>query len=425
MSASSSLKITALGDEIASLAHLPWEESLESWPEDETLARQRGISRHIVRLVRAPGSENAEPESAKAQEIYAIKETNDEFASREYQILRELNNRRAPAVDPIAVVSGRRNRSGDELAAALVTRFLPFSLPYRVVLSGVVNGKVSGSEIENMANALALLLVRLHLLGFWWGDCSLSNTLFRRDADGYAAYLVDAETGEFHERLSNGQREHDLDIAHFNVAAELEDISLSDVIFPGLDPIRAADGVIRRYRRLWSALTQPRSLDADDRQAVERAMRALQDLGFAVEEVEVSFDGQGHRVNFHPKVVAADYHKLKLDSLMGLDAEELQAKRILASFDRYYQRLAEPRATKEEVAPIWLDEVFRKVVNQVPMELRGRVEDAQLFHEVLEHRWYLGERAGRDVGLEFATADYIEKILPFRMDSGTPAIATS
>jgi hypothetical protein len=206
-------------------------------------------------LVRAPGSESSETESASAQEIYAIKETNDEFASREYQILRELNSRRAPAVDPIAVVSGRHNRSGDELAAALVTRFLPFSLPYRVVLSGIINGKVSGSEIENMANALALLLVRLHLLGFWWGDCSLSNTLFRRDADGYAAYLVDAETGEFHQRLSNGQREHDLDIAHFNVAAELEDISLSDVIFPGLDPIRAADGVLRRYRRLWSALT--------------------------------------------------------------------------------------------------------------------------------------------------------------------------
>jgi hypothetical protein len=139
----------------------------------------------------------------------------------------------------------------------------------------------------------------------------------------------------------------------------------------------------------------------------------------------VSFDGQEPKLNFRPKVVAADYHKLKLHSLMGLAAEELQAKRILASFDRYYQRLAEPRATKEEIAPIWLEEVFRKVVDQVPMELRGRIEDAQLFHEVLEHRWYLGERAGRDVGLEFATADYIEKILPFRMDSGAPAIATS
>jgi hypothetical protein len=414
MTSSQTLRITALGDEIGSLSHLPWAVGLEQWPEDPTLAQQRGISRHIVRLVRA------ETESAdEVGEIYAIKETNDEFANREYELLRELNHRGAPSVDPIAVVTGRRDSDGAELPAALVTRFLPFSLPYRVVLSGVIGGKVTGSEIENMANALALLLVRLHLLGFWWGDCSLSNTLFRRDADGYAAYLVDAETGEFQERLSNGQREHDLQIAHFNVAAELEDITLSEIIFPGLDPVRASDGLLRRYRRLWSALTEPQSLDASDRHAVERAMRSVQDLGFAVEEVEVSFDGAGHRLNFRPKVVAPDYHKVRLQDLMGLVTEELQAKRILASFDRYYQRIKEPRPLVSEIARLWLDEVFNKVIHQVPISLRGRVEDAQIFHEVLEHRWYLGEKAGADVGLDFATSDYIKSILPYRMDAGS------
>jgi len=157
------LRITGLGDEISALSHLPWEVGLEEWPEDPTLAQQRGISRHIVRLVRAQ-SESASSEG----EIYAIKETNDEFANREYQILRELSHRGAPSVDPIAVVTGRQSDQGEELPSALVTRFLPFSLPYRVVLSGVIGGKVTGSEIENMANALALLLVRLHLLGFWW-----------------------------------------------------------------------------------------------------------------------------------------------------------------------------------------------------------------------------------------------------------------
>lgn len=407
----SSLSIRGLGVEISSLSHLPWSTPLEEWPEDPSLALQRGISRHVVRLVRAePGSD---------AEIYAVKETIPEIAEREYQILRELDHRGAPSVEPIAVVEGRRDENGEELPAALVTRFLPYSSPYRVILSGALGGKVTGSEMENMASALALLLVRLHLLGFWWGDCSLSNTLFRRDADGYAAYLVDAETGEFHQSLSNGQREHDLEIAHFNVAAELEDISLSDVIYPGLDPIRASDAVIRRYRRLWSAITEPQSLDASDRHAVERAMRAVQDLGFAVEEVEISFDGSGHQLKFSPKVVAPDYHKVKILDLMGLHVEEFQAKRLLASFDRYFSRIAEPRPPRDEVARQWLREVFHHVVGQVPQALRGRVEDAQLFHEVLEHRWYLGERAGRDVGLDFATQDYIAQVLPFRMDSGT------
>lgn len=405
----SSLRIRGLGDEISSLSHLPWHLPLEEWPEDPSLAQQRGISRHIVRLVRADDGE-----------IYAVKETNQEFANREYDALRELAHRGAPAVDPIAVVEGRSGENGEELAPALVTRFLPYSLPYRVVLSG----KVSNVEIENMANSLALLLVRLHLLGFWWGDCSLSNALFRRDAESYAAYLVDAETGEFHDQLSKGQREHDLEIVQFNVAAELEDISLSGAIAVSeglvLDPVRASDAVIRRYRRLWQALTEPQLLDSDDRQAVERAMRSVQDLGFAVEEVEVRFDGANHKVSFTPKVVAPDYHKVKFRELVGLDVEELQAKRLLASFDRFYGRLSEPKPSKDSAAKNWLDGTFMPIIQRVPTTLRGRVEDAQLFHEVLEHRWYLGEKAGRDVGLEFAADDYITNILPFRMDSGTP-----
>lgn len=414
-----SLSIRGLGEEIASLSHLPWSLPLESWPEDPTLALQRGISRHVVRLVRAIPADDESGPDGDGQEIYAVKETIPEIAEREYQILRELNHRGAPSVDPVAVVEGRSDSGGEPLPAALVTRFLPFSSPYRVILSGALGGKVTGSEIENMASALALLLVRLHLLGFWWGDCSLSNTLFRRDADSYAAYLVDAETGEFHQSLSKGQREHDLEIAHFNVAAELEDISLSDVIYPGLDPVRASDSVIRRYRRLWSAITEPQSLDVSDRHAVERAMRSVQDLGFAVEEVEVAFDGNGHQLKFTPKVVAPDYHKEKVSALMGIEVEEFQAKRLLASFDRYYSRIAEPRPPREEVAEQWMEEVFRHVVGQVPISLRGRIEEAQLFHEVLEHRWYLGERAGKDVGLDFATQDYIAQVLPSRMDSGT------
>ena len=149
-----------------------------------------------------------------------------------------------------------------------------------------------------MANALALLLVQLHLLGFWWGDCSLSNALFRRDAEAYAAYLVDAETGEFQKTLSDGQREHDLEIAHFNVAAELEDLALSGVLYPGMDPVRASEAVIKRYRRLWSALKERQELDPHDRRAVERAMRALQDLGFAIEEVSVVMDGETEKLYF-------------------------------------------------------------------------------------------------------------------------------
>mgnify|MGYP000211885577 FL=1 len=404
------LHIKGLGEEISALYNLPWHTPLEQWPEDETLAAQRGISRHIVRLVRS----TPDP----ASEIYAVKETVEEFAVREYEALRELSLRGAPAVAQVAIVTNRYSQNGEELPCAIVTRFLPYSLPYRVILSG----QITQHEITNMANALAYLLVRLHLIGFWWGDCSLSNTLFRRDAEGFAAYLVDAETGEFQKKLSDGQREHDLELARFNVAAELEDLKIAGVLFPAMDPIRASESVITRYRKIWKSLSEPQILPAGDRHAVERAMRSLQDIGFAVEEVDIQLAGDKSTVTFIPKLVAPNYHSQRLIELMGLETEELQAKRILASFDRFRSREIDKTPKKEEAAKRWLDEVFYKVINAVPAAMRGRVEDAQLFHEVLEHRWYLGEKAGRDLGLEFATNDYISKVLPERMDSGAPTL---
>ena len=400
------LRITGFGEEIAAVSGLPWNQPLEEWPEDPALAEKRGISRHVVRLIRVTD----EPDS----EIYAVKETVSEFANREYAALRELRRLQAPSVDPIAVVEGRKDINGEDLPCVLATRFLPYSLPYRVVLSGAL----SPHDILNMANALALLLVRLHLLGFWWGDCSLSNTLFRRDAEGFAAYLVDAETGEFQKTLSDGQREHDLDIAHFNVAAELEDLALSGVLYPGMDPVRASDTVMKRYRRLWAALRDPQSLDPTDRRAVERAMRQLHDLGFAVEEVSIAIDGENKVLKFQPKLVAAGYHTNRLRELMGLETEELQAKRILASFDRYRARESNLSTNVNEVAFKWLTEIFNPIVNSVPAEHLGRVEPAQLFHEVLEHRWYLSEAAGHDVGLDLACKTYISEVLPYRRDSG-------
>lgn len=406
----SELKITGTGGDIFALYNLDWMKPLEDWAEDPHLTDMRGISRHVVRLVRVGPSD---------EEIFAVKETVTEFANREYTVLRELAQRGAPCVEPAAVVEGRLDVRGNELAPALVTRYLPYSLPYRVILSR----SITPHDVNQMASALALLLVRLHLLGFWWGDCSLSNTLFRRDATEFVAYLVDAETGEFQDRLTDGQREHDLEIALFNVAAELEDIISSGVELPGVDPIRSSEAVIRRYRRLWAMLKEPQILDPSDRHAVERAMRNLQDLGFAVEEVEIALDGEKGILKFSPKLVAAGYHTSRLKETLGIDAEEFQAKRLLASFDRFRARQKPPKSV-EESARIWLADVYEHVLGLIPTELQGRVEPAQMFHEILEHRWYLGEKNGFDLGLENAAFDYIAHVLPGRTDSGATVLVS-
>jgi hypothetical protein len=146
-------------------------------------------------------------------------------------------------------------------------------------------------------------------------------------------------------------------------------------------------------------------------------MRQLHDLGFAVEEVQISMDSEDQTLSFQPRLVAAGYHVAKIKNLFGLDTQELQAKRILASFDRWYARQID-KSSKEVMAKQWIDEVFNPILAMVPLELQGRVEKAQMFHEILENRWYMTEKQGFDVGLEAAAKAYINEVLPLRMDSG-------
>jgi hypothetical protein len=130
-----------------------------------------------------------------------------------------------------------------------VTRHLQFSLPYRALFSRTLRPDTA----RRLLDALAVLLVRLHLCGFYWGDCSLSNTLFRRDAGAFAAYLVDAETGELHPALSDGQREHDISVAAVNIAGELLDLEAGGVLHPSIDALETAKTVEARYRELWAS----------------------------------------------------------------------------------------------------------------------------------------------------------------------------
>lgn len=87
----------------------------------------------------------------------------------------------------------------------LITSYLDYSLPYRMLFARATSEKrdVRGPS-DRLLDSLVMLLVRLHLAGFSWGDCSLNNTLFRRDSRRAAVYVVDAETGEWHGELSVG-----------------------------------------------------------------------------------------------------------------------------------------------------------------------------------------------------------------------------
>jgi uncharacterized protein DUF4032/lipopolysaccharide kinase (Kdo/WaaP) family protein len=389
------LELTAARPDPA-LLDLPWSVPLEDWPADRLAALPRGISRHTVRFVRV------------SNRVLAIKEIKVDLARREYAMLRNLERMDLPCVEPFGVVSGRATAHGQPLDACLLTRHLQYSLPYRALYSQALRPDTA----QRLIDALAVLLVRLHLAGFWWGDVSLSNTLFRRDAGAFAAYLVDAETGELQATLSTGQREHDLEIARVNIAGELMDLEAGGFLEEVADPLEVSERIVDRYRSLWSALTESERFETGDRWRVEERIRRLNDLGFDIDELAMSTDLDGTTIQIQPKVVDAGHHSRRLLRLTGLDVEENQARRLLNDLDSYRAATDRQNEDEELVAHEWLVAVYEPTVRAVPRELAGKLEPAELFHEVLEHRWYMSERAGTDVPIRLAVRDYIDHVLP-------------
>ncbi|UCM91386.1 DUF4032 domain-containing protein [Streptomyces marincola] len=385
----------------ATLLDLPWDVPLAEWPEKHLVALPRGISRHVVRFARA------------GSEVVAVKEVGEWAAVREYALLRDLDRLAVPSVDPVAVVTGRTGADGEPLEPVLITRQLKGSLPYRSMFETTMRP----TTIKRLLDALAVLLVRLHLSGFAWGDCSLSNTLFRRDAGAYAAYLVDAETGQIQPRLTRGQRDYDLEVAQVNIVGELMDLEAGGSLHPAVDPVPFGQEIVQRYGDLWHELTRTSIYPRDKRHYIDRRIRRLNDLGFDVAEMQIQRSPDGDHVTFLPKVVDAGHHQRQLLRLTGLDAEENQARSLLNDLETWMATQedyapGDPLGARPEVlAHRWVRDVFRPAVRAVPFELRGEADTAQIYHELLEHRWYLSERAQRDVGLASAAEDYIENIL--------------
>ncbi len=338
----------------AELLDLPWHLPLVDWPAATLAAMTRGLSRHVVRFARLGG------------DVVAVKETTAESARAEYGLLRSLARRGVRTVSPLAVVEGRTDPDGLRLASALVTKHLRFSLPYRAAFSR----RLRRETLARLIDALALLLVELHLAGFYWGDVSLSNTLFRRDAGAFAAYLVDAETGELHPALSRGQRDHDLEIARVNIAGELMDLISGGLVESDVDPVATSQRIIDAYHRLWD---------------------------------ELSRDGDPCR------------HRRRLLGLTGLDVQENQARRLLRDLEEH-RAVHHPGLEPREATGRWLEEVFEPVARGIPAGLVGKLEPAEVMHQLLEHRWYLSENQSRPVPLPEALESYLQTVLPDRPD---------
>lgn len=384
---------------------LPWSTPLEEWSDEHVVPLPRGLSRHVVRIIRL------------GSRTYAVKETNDPIAYREYATLRDMQRLGLPSVVPYGVIAGRVAADGTELQAVLVTHHLQFSLPYRSLFS---HG-LTGDNLPTLVDAIVVLLVRLHLAGFYWGDVSLSNVLFRRNAGEFAAYLVDAETGELRDEVSDPMREYDLTVGCENVFAELLDLQASGAVAADTQALEVIDYLRERYEVLWSELTREEEFSAHEMWRIEQRVERLNDLGFDVEEIDIVTDFDGDSVRIQPKVVELGHHRRELQALTGMNVEDNQARRMLndiAAFTAYFDLGREDRHL---VANRWMTEVYEPIMAMIPPEARGKLEPAEVFHEILVHRWYLSERAGHEIGIFDTARDYIATQLTKRPDEAITA----
>jgi len=401
-----------LRDPAIDLVDLPWELPLADWPADRLDFRHVpvGPSRHLVRFLVTGGV------------LYALKDLPLGAARTEYDVLLHLEGLGLPTVE-VAGIAEAPSRDG----GILVTTFLPHSLQYRRLMMRLPAGP--GPHRDRLLDAMAFLLVDLHRSGVFWGDCSLANTLFRRDGDRIQAYLVDAETSEVHPSLSDGQRAYDLEILVENVAFGLADLAaMQDRLDDPGDAILAAEHVRERYDWVWREIHEEPVLHPDDRQAIRNRIRKLNELGYSA-DLDVDPAADDGRVRLRMSVTTRRFHARELERRTRIRALEGQARMLLNDLNEYGAWLEWHEGPKEdptEVAERWLREVYRPTLARISNAVGPARDLIQAYCDVLEEKWYLSEQSGNDAGLAAAIDAYLALGAPapeiVRGNDATPLI---
>ena len=378
---------------------LPWEVSLSDWEIDNFVELPKGISRHEVRFVQYPTG------------IYAIKELPTRAARQDYTVLRSLESFGGPAVRPVGLIEKRDPDRYSELSAALITAYEPFSFSYREL----VEGSGFGARRTQMLDAFAGLLVELHLAGVFWGDCSLSNVLYRFDAEAIETVMVDAETAVVFEAgmITDGRRHEDIEIMIINVAGGMADIAASHGVDIDYADLALGEDIAARYYGLWTELTAEPTIALDERYRISNRIERLNDLGFHVEEIDlIPQDEGGSRLKLKLKVGGRTFHANRLNELTGIEALEQQAKQLLSDLYYFQANQGGSTATAKNVAAVqWRVSVFEPMLERI-RQIPEVVDPIQAYCDLLLHRYVMSEGFGHDVGIEAAWDDWVSRGRP-------------
>jgi hypothetical protein len=378
---------------------LPWNTTIVDWDVPHMITLPKGISRHEVRFFQYP------------EGIYVVKELSARAARQDYNVLRRLEALGSPAVVPVGVVEQRHADPLAEQSAALITEYEPFSFSYRELLAG----PGFGPRRSQMLNAFAELLVELHLVGVYWGDCSLSNVLYRFDAEAIETIMVDAETAEAYEggALSDGHRLEDIEIMIINVAGGMADIAAEAGIEIEHADLSLGEDIAARYHALWAELGTEELIGTDERYKIADRIARLNELGFDVEELDLLPVEGGGKLAMKLRVGGRNFHANRLKELTGVDALEQQARQILADLHYFQvQRGAAESPSGKSISSIqWRVSAFEPMLNR--LSAMTEVSDPiQAYCDLLHHRYIMSSGVGSDVGTEAALEDWLERGRP-------------
>ena len=376
---------------------LPWEYPLSEWSlhcqylEDVP----RGLSRHPVEFINYLGS------------IYAVKEMPPDLAENEFNLLLSMEEMRLPAVTAVGhavtnTMTGKRS--------VLITRFLDRSLPYRSLFMR----RSLLRYRDHLLDAIAGLMVQLHLTGVYWGDCSLSNTLFRRDAGALQAYLVDAETAELHpDIVPPTMRFHDLQIMEENVDGDLAGLGAANLLMDGIPLDDTGSSISIRYQNLWEEITRQIIINPNEKYRIQERIQVLNSLGFSIGEVLLESGELGDKLRFQVMVTDRNFHQDQLLGLTGVEAEEMQARLMMNEIHELKATLSQThnRSTPLSLAAFkWLQEIYLPALDGIRSLINEDIDPAELYCQILEHKWYLSEKAEHDVGHQVAIEDFLRTI---------------
>ncbi|MBF2054504.1 MAG: DUF4032 domain-containing protein [Candidatus Sericytochromatia bacterium] len=375
--------------------NLPWAHSLDTWQASQAPLEDLaiGLCRHVVRFVRCEG------------QLFALKQMPGSLALKEYHALRRLEELNLPAVQAVAHAE---LKNADSEASLLITRYLDDAVPYRLLF---IRPDFAHYR-EHLLDAMASLLVQLHLSGMFWGDCSLSNTLFRRDAGRLQAYLVDAETTEHHPSFSDPLRQHELEIMNENITGALADLAAAGDLPADFPIFETGESIQQRYQQLWEEVTRAESIAPQQAYRIQDRIQKLNRLGFSVDEVLLQSAEEPNRLHFRLLIADRYFHSQRLLDLTGLTAEEHQAQRIISEIQALHLSQTDGQ-TLSETAQDWLQNVWLPLQPALTSMLTGvDLQVAEAYCLLQDHKWYLSEKAGADIGSSQALSDFQQTVWP-------------